>query len=197
MHVMPLSSFWHIVGTGSEKAMAPHSSALARQTPWTEEPGRLQSMWLLWVGHGWATSLSLFTFMHWRRKWQPIPVSVLSWRIPGTGEPGGLPSMGSHRVAHDWSDLAAAGTGCEHLTHWERPWCWEGLMAGEEGDDRGWDGWIVKWLNGHEFEQTPRDSEGQGRLVCCSPRGRKELDLATEQQIIFNHIQMTGRSQSK
>ena len=51
--------------------------------------------------------LSLFTFMHWRRKWQPTP-SVLAWRIPGTGEPGGLPSMGSHRVGHDWSDLAAA-----------------------------------------------------------------------------------------
>ena len=39
-----------------------------------EEPGRLQSMGLLRVGHDWATSLSLFTFMHWRRKWQPTPV---------------------------------------------------------------------------------------------------------------------------
>ena len=64
--------------------------------------------WLLaLVGHDWATSLSLVTFMHWRRKWQPTPV-VLAWRIPGTGEPGGLPSMGLHRVGHDWSDLAAA-----------------------------------------------------------------------------------------
>ena len=86
--------------------MAPHSSTLAWKIPWTEEPGRLQSMGLLRVGHNWATSLSLFTFMHWRRKWQPT--RVLAWRIPGTGEPGGLPSMGSHRVGHDWSDLAAA-----------------------------------------------------------------------------------------
>ena len=39
-----------------------------------EEPGKLQSMGLLRVGHDWATSLSLFTFMHWRRKWQPTPV---------------------------------------------------------------------------------------------------------------------------
>ena len=54
-----------------EKAMAPHSSTLAWKIPWTEEPGRLQSMGLLRVGHDWATSLSLFTFMHWRRKWQP------------------------------------------------------------------------------------------------------------------------------
>ena len=57
-----------------EKAMAPHSSTLAWKTPWTEEPGRLQSMGSLRVGHDWATSLSLFTFMHWRRKWQPTPV---------------------------------------------------------------------------------------------------------------------------
>ena len=57
-----------------EKSMAPHSSTLAWKIPWTEEPGRLQSMGSLRVGHGWATSLSLFTFMHWRRKWQPTPV---------------------------------------------------------------------------------------------------------------------------
>ena len=54
--------------------MAPHSSTLAWKIPWTEEPGRLQSMGLLGVGHDCATSLSLFTFMHWRRKWQPTPV---------------------------------------------------------------------------------------------------------------------------
>ena len=60
--------------SNSEKAMAPHSSTLAWKIPWTEEPGRLQSMGLLRVGHNWATSLSLFTFMHWRRKWQPTPV---------------------------------------------------------------------------------------------------------------------------
>ena len=57
-----------------EKAMAPHSSTLAWKIPWTEEPGRLQSMGLWRVRHYWTTSLSLFTFMHWRRKWQPTPV---------------------------------------------------------------------------------------------------------------------------
>ena len=56
------------------EAMAPHSSTLTWKIPWTEEPGRLQSMESLRVGHNWATSLSLFTFMHWRRKWQPTPV---------------------------------------------------------------------------------------------------------------------------
>ena len=54
--------------------MAPHSSTLAWKIPWTEEPGRLQSMGSLRVGHDSVTSLSLFTFMHWRRKWQPTPV---------------------------------------------------------------------------------------------------------------------------
>ena len=57
--------------------MAPHSSTLAWKIPWTEEPGRLQSMGSLRVGHHWATSLSLFTFMHWRRKWQPLQCSCL------------------------------------------------------------------------------------------------------------------------
>ena len=50
---------------------------------------------------------SLFTFMHWRRKWPPNS-SVLAWRIPGTEKPGGLPPMGSHTVGHDWSDLATS-----------------------------------------------------------------------------------------
>ena len=88
-----------------EKAMAPHFSTLAWKIPWMEEPGRLQSMGLRRVGHDWVTSLSLFTFMHWRRKWQPTPVF-----LPGESqgrEPGGLLSMGSHRVGHDWCDLAA------------------------------------------------------------------------------------------
>ena len=88
-----------------EKAMAPHSSTPAWKIPWMEEPGRLQSMGSLRVGHDWAT----FTFhFHALEKEMATHSSVLAWRIPGTGEPGGLPSMGSHRVGHDWSDLAAA-----------------------------------------------------------------------------------------
>ena len=53
--------------------MAPHSSTLAWKIPWTEDPGRLQSMESLGVGYDWATSLSLFTLMHWSRKWQSTP----------------------------------------------------------------------------------------------------------------------------
>ena len=79
-----------------KKAMAPHSSTFAWKTPWMAEPGRLQSMGLLRVGHNWATSLSLFTFMHWRRKWQPTPVflpgesqgqrSLVGWHLWGRTE---------------------------------------------------------------------------------------------------------------
>ena len=71
-----------------EKAMAPHSSTLAWKILWTEEPGRLQSMGSLRVGHDWATSLWLFTFMHWRRKWQLTPV-LLPGESQGWGSPVG------------------------------------------------------------------------------------------------------------
>ena len=80
--------------------MAPHSSSLAWKIPWMKEPGRLQSMGSLRVGHDWATLLSLFTF-HALEKETATHSSVLAWRIPGTEEPGGLLSMGSHRVRHD------------------------------------------------------------------------------------------------
>ena len=54
----------------TEKAMAPHSSTLAWKIPWIEKPGRLQSMGSRRIGHDWVTSLSLFTFMLWRRTLQ-------------------------------------------------------------------------------------------------------------------------------
>ena len=76
---------------GAEKAMAPHSSTLAWKIPWMEKPGRLQSMGSLRVGQDRATSLSLFTFMHWRRKWQPTPVFL-------PGESQGWGSLVGHRL---------------------------------------------------------------------------------------------------
>ena len=87
----------------SEKAMAPHSSTLAWKMPWTEEPGRLQSMGSRRVGHDWETSLSVFTFMHWRRKWQPTPAF-----LPGESQGWGCHLWGHTRVRHNWSNLAAA-----------------------------------------------------------------------------------------
>jgi len=81
--------------------MAPHSSTLARKIPWMEEPGRLQSMGSLRVRQDWATSLSLSlsTFMPWRRKWQPTPVFL-------PGESNGQRSLvGCYGVAQSWTRL--------------------------------------------------------------------------------------------
>ena len=85
-----------------EKAMAPHSSTLARKIPWTEEPGGLQSMGSQTVGYDWATSLSLFTFMHWRRKWQPTPVF-----LPGVSQGRGS-LVGCHLWGRTESDTTEA-----------------------------------------------------------------------------------------
>ena len=85
-----------------EKAMASHSSTLAWKIPWMEEPGGPQSMGSLRVGHDWATSLSLFTFMHWRRKWQPTPVF-----LPGESQVRGS-LVGCHLWGRTESDTAEA-----------------------------------------------------------------------------------------
>ena len=76
-----------------------------------------------------------------------------------------------------WSSNTLA-TWCEKLTHWKRPWCWERLKVGEEGDDRGWDGWMASptwwtwvWVSFGSWWWT-------GRLACCTPWGHKESDVA-------------------
>ena len=84
----------------SEKAVSPHSSTLACKIPWTEEPGRMQSMGSQRVGHDWATSLSLFTFMHWRRKWQPTPVF-----LPGESQGRGTWWAAAYGVAQSRTRL--------------------------------------------------------------------------------------------
>ena len=93
---------WIIVSLGNEteEAMANHYSTLAWKIPWMEEPGRLQSMGLLRLGHNRVTSLSLF--MHWRRKWQPTPVFL-------SGEPQGQKTLvGCHLWGRTDSDMNEA-----------------------------------------------------------------------------------------
>ena len=80
--------------------MAPHSNTFAWKIPWMEEPGRLQSMGSLRAGHDWATSLSLFTFMHWRRKWQPTPVF-----LPGESQGRGSLVATIYGVTQSWTRL--------------------------------------------------------------------------------------------
>ena len=74
-----------------------------------------------------------------------------------------------------WSSNMLA-TWCKELIHWKRPWCWERLKVGGEGNNRGCDGWMASALSGHEFEEAQRTGDGQGGLACHSPWGCKESD---------------------
>ena len=114
---------WEILGQEDllKKELATHSSILAWNIPWKEEPGSLQSIRSQRVGHGWATSLFPFEpgndwrveskgttedemvrWHHWldghEFEYTP-PVGDITWK----GEPGGLLSMGSQRMEHDWT----------------------------------------------------------------------------------------------
>ena len=85
-----------------EKTMAPHSSILAWKIPWTEEPGWLLSMGSLRVRHDWTTCLWFFTFMHWRRKWQPTPL-FLPGESQGWGSLVGCHlGVAQHRTRLKW-----------------------------------------------------------------------------------------------
>ena len=109
--------------------MAPHSSTLAWKIPWMEEPGRLQSMGLLRVGHDWVTSLSLFHF-HALEKEMATHSSVLVWRIPEAGEPHGLTSMGSHsRTWLKW--LSSSSSSSIPVLQPNHPRNWELKMSGQ------------------------------------------------------------------
>ena len=91
--------------------MAPHSSTLAWKIPWMEDPGRLQSMGWRRVRHDWAISLSLFTFMHWRRKRQPTPVL-----LPGESGDGVTQS----RTRLKW--LSSSSNVAQHKTNKQTKW---------------------------------------------------------------------------
>ena len=123
--------------------MATHSSTLAWKIPWTEEPGGLQSMGSRGVGYDWATSLSLLTFIHWRRKWQPTPVSLpgesQGWRsLVGCGvaqsqtrpkrlstsSSSGCGARASHWGGLCWCRTQALGlTGFSTCSRWAQ-WSW-------------------------------------------------------------------------
>ena len=165
--------------------MAPHSSTLAWRIPWTEGPGRLQSVGSLRVGHDWATSLSVFTFhFHALEKEMATHSSILTWRIPGMGEPGGLPSQGLHRVGHDWSDLAQQ----QQITLYGRSWCFSGNEFTSQCRRPGFDTWVGKIPWRRKCQPTaiflPGKSHGQRSLAGYSPWNRRGggHDLATKQQ---------------
>ena len=78
-----------------------------------------------------------------------------------------------------WSSNTLA-TWWEELTHWKRPWSWERVKAGGEGDDRGWDGCMAsptQWSKSAPIWANSEDSQGQRCLVCCCPWGCKESNI--------------------
>ena len=133
--------------------MAPHSSILAWKIPWTEEPGRLKCMGSLRVRHNWETSLSLFTFMHWRRKWQPTPV-FLPRESQARGSLAAIYGVAQSRTRLKWLSsssidyygatitgkwlliLILSGVGKSNVLMWNEIkcfrgwWCWK-FWAGE------------------------------------------------------------------
>ena len=111
--------------------MAPHSSTLAWRIPWAEEPGRLQSMGCRRVRLDWATSLSLFTFIHWRRKWQPTPVF-----LPGESQ-GERSLVGCRLWGRTESDTTAA-TQQQHNN--KRPVRWRTVGVAK------WNCWVKGYI---------------------------------------------------
>ena len=97
--------------------MAPYSSALAWEIPWTEGPDGLQSVGSRRVGHDWVTSLSLFTFMHWRRKWQPTPVF-----LPGESQGWGAWWAAVCGVAQSLTRLKWLSSSSSRITVWLTVW---------------------------------------------------------------------------
>ena len=175
--------------------MATHSSPLALKIPWTEEPGRLQSMGSQRVGRDWATLLSycftlLWSFLLYKKViWLCVHIYPLSldhiivvmwvmkiffkaehqridvfelwcWRrllrVPRTARRSNQsilketsPEYLLEGLILKLKNCNTLATWCEGLTHWKRPWCWEWLKQGGEGDDKGWDGWmasLTRWI---------------------------------------------------
>ena len=107
--------------------------------------------------------IDAFELWYWRRL----------LRVPWTAR------RSNQSILKDWcwswnSNILA--TWCRELTHLKRPWCWERLRAGGEGDHRGWDGWMASLTQWHGFAWTLGVGDGQGGLACCSSWGRKESD---------------------
>ena len=104
------------------------------------------------------------------------------WRVPWTTGRSNQSTLGKINLNSHWKDWCwswssnTLATWCKEPTHWNRPWCWKDWRQKEKKMRKDE---MVGWhhqLNGHEFEQTPGDSEGQGSQACCSPWGHKTLD---------------------
>ena len=143
--------------------MAPHSSTLAWKIPWTKEPGRLQSMGLLRVGHNWVTSLSFFTFMHWRRQWHPTP-KLLPGKSHGQRSlegcsPWGRWGLDMTEQLHFHFSLSCIGEGNGNPLQWsclENPRdggaCWAAVYG--VAQSRTWLKWLSSSIYKVDYQQA-------------------------------------------
>ena len=110
------------------------------------------------------------------------------------------PSEGNSVLNIHWKDWCwswnfnTLGTWCEELTHWKRPWCWQRLKAGGEGEDRGWDGWMASptqwtwvWVNSRSWWWT-----GRPGMLQSMGLQRVRHDWATE----LNWTELNWKSKS-
>ena len=139
-------------------------------------------MWELDHKEGWALKNWCFRTWFWRRLLRVL------WTARRSNQ-SILKEINPNFPWKDWWwswSSSTLATWCKETTHWKRPWCWKIWDKVEKGtiEDKmiGWH----HWLNGHEFEQTPRNSEGQGNLVCCCPCNCKVLD--TTQRLNNNNL---------
>ena len=129
--------------------------------------------WTVKKAEGWK--IDVFELWCWRRL----------LRVPWTARRSNQSilkeiSPGCHWKDWCWSwNSNTLATSCEELTHWKKPWCWERLGAGGEGDDRGWDGWMASptrrtwvWVNSRSWWWTGRPGVlrfmGSQRVVTLS-----------------------------
>ena len=181
-----------------EKEMATDFSVLAWRILGMAEPGGLPSMGSHRVAHNWSDVFKQYLLSLYNMSFE----SVYSWTIDafeelmllncGVGEDSweflgqqGDPTSPFWRRSalgflwREWCwswNSSTLATSCEELTHWKRLWCWEGLGARGEGDERGWDGWMASLTRWTWVWVNSGSGDGQGGLACCNSWGRKESD---------------------
>ena len=131
-------------------------------------------MWELDHKEGWV----LKNWCFWTAVLDKTLESLLDSKIKPVNPKGNQPWLVTGRTEAKAEASIFLAIWCEELSHWKRPWCWERLRAGSEGDDD--ENEIVGWhrqLQEHEFERTLGDSEEQGSLSCCHPWGRNDSDM--------------------
>ena len=155
--------------------MAPHSSTLAWKIPWMEEPGGPQSMGLLTVRHDWATSLWLFTFMHWRRKWQPTPVF-----LPGESQGRAASWSAVYGVTQSPTRLKRLSSNTQNSIEYSS---WQMANSNQLS-------FTLLLFFSHSVVADYLQSHGRqhARLPCPSPSPRPCSNSSTELIMPFNHL---------